>query len=133
MGMGRPPHGLFASFSITTGPIPPKLSGESPGMCPQVLLAFGRNPLIIAKVYFCPSPSPWGGLPMIPHGLFASFSITTGPIPPKLSGESPGMCPQVLLAFGRNPVIIAKVDFCPSPSPWGGLPMIPHGLFASSQ
>jgi hypothetical protein len=167
------PHGLFASFSTTTGPKSCKLHRQSPRICPQLLLAFGRVWCSAAKVsfwlphgdgakvphrmgLFCPmaffarSQQPLGQMlpnfrvrvlvcarnfyqhigvfgwrlrklifcPMghgawgkMPHGLFASFSITTGPIVPKLRIWCLHMCPQLLLAYRPISTAISEDHF----------------------
>ena len=112
--MGRPPHALFASFERTTGRIAPKLWSQTPTMCPQVVLEFECVSMSTAKVYFLPphgEPPHGEGRP--PHALFACFSRTTGRITPKLGGQTPTSCPQVVLTFWRVSMSAAKVHFLP--------------------
>jgi hypothetical protein len=81
-------------------------------MCPQMVLTFGGVSISPAKVCFLGS---WAGGAHAhgqgAHAYFLSFSITTGPIPSKLSQYTPSACPQVVLTFWRVSISIAKVWF----------------------
>ena len=131
--ISTPTDGLFASFSITTGPNRYPLSGESPGICPQVLLAFGRVSKKIAKVSFRLSISTppdhqypyWWPFLLVLHNRWAKSL-------PTFRGESwymPASSIKVWTCFDKN----CKSSFLASP--WsGGVLMIStptDGLFAS--
>ena len=115
------PHQLFASFSITAGPICPKLSHYTLCICLQMVFEFDEVLMGTAEVGFgVPHGEVWGVGELSPHALFALFSITTGPIALKLSHYTPCICPQMVFEFDRVPVAIAKVGFgVPQSSPWG--------------
>ena len=83
---------------------------------------FGGVPSRIAQVG-CEPPGWGSGVPhgeLSPHQLFASFSITAGPICPKLSHYTRSICPQTVLEFDGILMGTAEVGFgVPHGEVWG--------------